>query len=157
MIEVTAAALAAHPFLHGMSPDHLAVLAQAGSDVTFPDRHRLFEEGGRATHFWLVQSGHVTVDVHVPGQGRVAIDSIGMGDLVGWSWLFPPFRWAFGAVAAGPVEAFEFDAGTVREYCASDPAFRAEVTERVAQVLTKRLQSTRNRLIAASIHPVGTR
>jgi CRP/FNR family transcriptional regulator, cyclic AMP receptor protein len=157
MIEVTEAALAAHPFLHGMSPDHLAVLAQAGSDVTFPAGHRLFEEGGHAAHFWLVQSGHVTVDVHVPGHGRVAIDSIGLGDLVGWSWLFPPFKWAFGAVAASPVEAFEFDARAVRECCASDPAFGSEVTQRVAQVLTRRLQSTRNRLITTSIQPVGTR
>jgi CRP/FNR family cyclic AMP-dependent transcriptional regulator len=157
MIEVTAAALAAHPFLHGMSRDHLAVLSRAGSDVTFPVRHRFFEDGGHATRFWLVRSGHVAVDVHVPGEGRVPIDTIGMGEMIGWSWLFPPYEWAFGAVAASPVEVFEFDAGAVREWCASDPAFEYEVTRRVAQVLTKRLKSTRNRLITASIRPVGTR
>jgi CRP/FNR family cyclic AMP-dependent transcriptional regulator len=157
MMEVTAAALSAHPFLHGISRDHLAVLAQAASDVTFPAGHRFFEDGGHATHFWLVQSGHVTVDVHIPGQGRVPIDTIGMGDLIGWSWLFSPFMWAFGAVAAGPVEAFEFDARTVRAWCASEPALGYEVTRRVAEVLTKRLKSTRSRLITASIHPVGTR
>lgn len=157
MIEVTAATLATHPFLHGISGDHLAMLAQAASDVTVPARHRFFEDGGHATHFWLVQSGHVTVDVHVPGQGRVPIDTIGMGQLVGWSWLFPPFTWAFGAVAASPVEAFEFDARTVRAYCASDPALGYEVTWRLAQVVTKRLRTTRSRLITASIEPVGTR
>jgi len=104
MIEVTAATLAAHPFLHGMPPEHLAMLAQAASDATFPAGHRFFEDGGHATCFWLVQSGHVTVDVDVPGQGRVPIGTIGMGELMGWSWLFPPFMWAFGAVAASPVE-----------------------------------------------------
>jgi CRP/FNR family transcriptional regulator, cyclic AMP receptor protein len=156
MIEVTAAALAAHPFLHGMSGDHRAVLAQAASDVTFPPGHQFFEDGGHATRFWLVQCGHVTVDVHVPGQGRVPIDTIGMGELIGWSWLFPPFTWAFGAVAASPVEAFEFDAPTVRARCASDPALGYEVTWRVAEVLTKRLKSTRSRLITASIRSVGT-
>ena len=155
MIEVTAAALAAHSFLHGMSRDHRAVLAQAASDVSFPAGHRFFEDGGHATRFWLVQSGHVTVDVHVPGQGRVPIDCIGMGGLIGWSWLFPPFTWAFGAVAASPVEAFEFDARTVRAQCASDPAFGYEVTWRVAEVLTKRLKSTRSRLITASIQPAS--
>jgi CRP/FNR family transcriptional regulator, cyclic AMP receptor protein len=157
MIKVTAAALAAHPFLHGISQDHLAMLAQAASDVTSPAGHRFFEDGGYAAYFWLVQSGHVTVDVHVPGQGRVPIDTIGMGELIGWSWLFPPFTWAFGAVAASPVEAFEFDARTVRAWCASDPALGYEVTRRVAEVLTKRLKSARNRLITASIQPVGTR
>ena len=157
MIEVTAAALATHPFLHGISEDHLVVLARAASDIIVPARHRFFEDGGHATRFWLIQSGHVTVDVHVPGQGRVPVDTIGMGEMVGWSWMFPPFTWAFGAVAATPVEAFEFDAPVVREYCASDPVLGYEVTQRVAQVLTMRLKSTRNRLITASIQPVGTR
>jgi CRP/FNR family transcriptional regulator, cyclic AMP receptor protein len=157
MTQVTAAALAAHPFLHGICRDRLAVLAQAASDVTLPAGHRFFEEGGHAARFWLVQSGHVTVDVYVPGQGRAPIDTIGMGELVGWSWLFPPFMWAFGAVAASPVEAFEFDARTVRASCASDPALGYEVVWRVAEVLTKRLKSTRSRLITVSIQPGGTR
>jgi CRP-like cAMP-binding protein len=157
MIRVTAATLATHPFLHGASPDHLAVLARAASNVTFPAGHRFFEAGGHATCFWLIQSGHVTVDVDVPGQGPVPIDTIGMGQLVGWSWLFPPFMWAFGAVAAGPMETFEFDARTVRAWCASDPALGYEVTRRVAEVLTKRLKSTRRRLITVSMQPAGTR
>ena len=67
MIEVTAAALAAHPFLHGMSGDHLAVLAGAAEDVRFPAGHRLSEDGGCACRFWLVQSGSVALDLHVPG------------------------------------------------------------------------------------------
>jgi CRP-like cAMP-binding protein len=157
MIEVTAAALAAHPMLHGMSTDHLAVLAGSASDVAFPAGHRLFEEGGSADHFWLLQSGSVALDLHVPGRGRVQIDTVGLGELLGWSWRFPPYRWAFGAVAASPVEAFEFDAQAVRASCASEPEFGHEVTERLARVLAKRLQSTRVRLITASITPVGTR
>ena len=157
MIEVNAAALAAHPFLHGMSHGHLAVLADAASDVTFPAKHRLFEDDHGATRFWLIQSGHVTLDLHVPGRGRMNIESIGMGELLGWSWLFPPYKWAFGAVAASPVEAFEFDARTVRARCAADPVLGYEVTRRVARVLSKRLQSTRVRLITVSIQPVGVR
>lgn len=157
MIEVTAETLAAHPMLHGMSTDHLAVLAGSASDVVFPAGHRLFEEGGSATHFWLLQSGSVALDLHVPGQGRVRVDTVGMGELLGWSWRFAPYRWAFGAVATSPVEAFEFDAQAVRASCASQPELGHEVTERLALVLAKRLQSTRVRLISASITPVGTR
>ena len=121
MIEVNAAALAAHPFLHGMSRDQLSVLAEAARDVSFPARHRLFEDGGNATRFWLIQSGHVSLDLHVPGEGPVVIETIGMGELLGWSWLFPPYQWAFGAVTVTAVEAFEFDAPLVRERCAADP------------------------------------
>jgi CRP/FNR family transcriptional regulator, cyclic AMP receptor protein len=157
VIEVTAEALAGHPFLHGMSRDHLAVLAEAASDATFPARHRLFEDGGSASRFWLVQSGHVDLDLHVPGQGRTKIETIGMGELLGWSWLFPPYKWAFGAAAASPVEAFEFDGRAVRACCASDPVLGYEVTRRLAHVVAKRLQATRIKLITASSQPASSR
>ena len=157
MIEVTAEALAGHPFLHGMSRNHLAVLADAASDVTFPARHRLFEDGGSASRFWLVQSGHVDLDLHVPGQGRTKIETIGMGELLGWSWLFPPYKWAFGAAAASPVEAFEFDGRAVRACCASDPVLGYEVTRRLAHVVAKRLQATRIKLITASSQSASSR
>ena len=150
MIEVSATALAAHPFLHGMSRDQLSTLAEAARDVSFPARHRLFEDGGSAARFWLIQSGHVWLDLHVPGEGPVVIETIGMGELLGWSWLFPPYRWAFGAVAVTPVEAFEFDAPAVRELCAADPGLGYEFNQRVSRVLAKRLQATRIRLIARS-------
>ena len=150
MIEVTAGALSAHPCLHGMSHDQLGVLAEVASDVTFPARHRLFEDGGNANRFWLIQSGHVNLDLQVPGEGPVVIETIGMGELLGWSWLFPPYRWAFGAVAATAVEAFEFDARVVRECCAADPGLGYELNQRVTRVLAKRLQATRIRLLARS-------
>jgi CRP/FNR family transcriptional regulator, cyclic AMP receptor protein len=152
MIEVNAAALATHPFLHGMSADQLAILAEAASKVSFPARYRLFEDGGNATRFWLIQSGHVSLDLLVPGEGPVVIETIGMGELLGWSWLFPPFKWAFGAVAATAVAAFEFDAPNVRERCAADPGLGYELNQRITRVLAKRLQATRIRLLARSGH-----
>jgi len=155
MIEVTAAALATHPFLHGMPRDQLGVLAGISSDIRFPARHRIFEDGGNATRFWLIQSGHVSLDLHVPGEGPVVIETIGMGELLGWSWLFSPYRWAFGAVAATPVEAFEFDAPAVREACAADPGLGYELNQRITRVLAKRLQATRIRLISRSSYPAA--
>jgi CRP-like cAMP-binding protein len=152
MIEVSAAVLAAHPFLRGMSTDQLSVLAEAARDVTFPARGRLFEEGGNATRFWLIQSGHVSLDLHVPGEGPVVMETVGLGELLGCSWLFPPYTWALGAMAVTEVEAFEFDARTVRERCAADPGLGYELNQRVARVLAKRLQATRIRLIARSGH-----
>jgi CRP/FNR family transcriptional regulator, cyclic AMP receptor protein len=150
MIEVSAASLAAHPFLRGMPPDQLAALAAAARDVTFPARHRLFEDGGNATRFWLIQCGHVSLDLNVPGEGPVVIETVGMGELLGWSWLFPPYKWAFGAVTVTAVEAFEFDAAAVRERCAADPGLGYELSQRISRVLAQRLQATRIRLIARS-------
>ena len=148
MTEVSAAALAAHPFLHGMSPDQLSTLARTATDVTFAARHRIFVDGGNATRFWLIQSGRVSLDLHIPGEGPVILGTVGLGDLLGWSWLFPPYTLAFGAVAATPVEAFEFDAPSVRECCEADPVLGYELTRRMTVVLAKRLQATRRRLLA---------
>ncbi len=150
MIEITPAVLAVHPFLHGMSREQLAPLAEAATDVRFPARHRLFEDGGHAARFWLIQSGYVALDMHVPGEGRVRVETIGMGELVGWSWLFPPYTWAFGAVTVSPVEAFEFDGRAVRVCCEADPELGYELTRRLARVIAQRLQATRVRLITRS-------
>lgn len=150
MIEVTTAALAAQPFFRGMSAGDLEALAAAASDVRFPAGSRIFADGEYAGRFWLIRSGHVTLDMYIPGEGPVVIDSIGMSELLGWSWLFPPYRWVFGAVCAAPVEAFEFDAATIRGRCAADPVFGYELTRRLIRVLAERLQSTRTRLIARS-------
>ena len=150
MIEITPAVLAVHPFLHGMSREQLAPLSEAATDVRFPARHRLFEDGGHAARFWLIQSGYVALDMHVPGEGRVRVETIGMGELVGWSWLFPPYTWAFGAVTVSPVEAFEFDGRAVRACCEADPELGYELTRRLARVIAQRLQATRVRLITRS-------
>jgi CRP-like cAMP-binding protein len=149
MIEVTPAALAAHPFLRGIRPGQLEALGAAASDVTFEPGQRIFEVGGYAGRFWLIQSGHIHLDVHVQGE-PVIVETVGIGDLLGWSWLFPPFTWAFGAVALSPVRAFEFDAAAVRACLAADPALGGEVTRRVAGVMVKRLTAARTRLLAVT-------
>ena len=148
MIEVTTSVLATQAFLRGMPPGHLDALVDAATDVTFPARHRIFAEGGHAARFWLIRAGHVALDLQVPGVGPVVIENVGIGGLIGWSWLFPPYQWKFGAVCASPVEAFQFDAAIVRGRCAADPGLGYDLTTRLARVLAGRLQTTRTRLAA---------
>ncbi len=155
MIEVTTSAMAAHPFLRGMQPRQLDALLAGTSDVMFPAGYRIFEDGGYASKFWLIRSGHVALHLNVPGEGAMVIEDIGMGGLLGCSWQFPPYRWAFGAVTVSPCEAFEFDAPAVRACCAADPVLGYELTQRLAQALARRLQATRIRLLARSGRPVS--
>jgi CRP-like cAMP-binding protein len=150
MIDVTAASLDTHWFLHGMPGDQLAGLAESASVVSFRAGCRIFEDGGNATRFWLIRSGRVALDLALPGDGRVTIETLGMGDVLGLSWLLPPFRWTFGAMAVGPVEAFEFDAPSVRARCASDSALGYELTRRFIGVCSHRLHATRKGLLRAS-------
>ena len=138
-------------FLRGLRADHLDALAATASEVMFPAGHRIFAEGGYAGSFWLVESGYVALDVHVPGEGPVIIGTVGIGGLLGWSWLLPPYQWAFGAVCVTEVKAIEFNAQAVRDRCAADPDLGHELTRRMFQVLAGRLQDTRARLIARSV------
>ena len=147
MIDVTAATLADHPFLRGVSREQLAELAEVGTVIAMPAKRRIFEEGGHATRFWLIRSGCVALDLHIPGRGLVVIETLGMGDVLGWSWLFPPGRWVFGAVTVEPTEAFEFDGPAVRARFEANPGLGYELSRRFLAVAAKRLQATRFRLL----------
>jgi len=147
MTDVTVSALAGHRFLRDMPAPHLTFLAGVTSLVTVPARHRFFEAGGVAKHFWLIRSGQIAVDLRAPGDGRAVIETLGRGDMLGVSWFFPPFQWQFGAVAVQPAELFECDAAAVRARCETDPGFGYEFTRRMIVVAAKRLQATRIQLL----------
>ncbi|WP_129305339.1 cyclic nucleotide-binding domain-containing protein [Streptomyces sp. L2] len=122
-------------------------LMSLARDVSFPQSARLFEEGAHADRFWVVRSGAVALDMRVPGRRPVVIETLGFGELVGCSWLFPPGYWTLGAEAMSPVRAYEFDAAAVREMCRAEPALGALITYWAGQVLAHRLQATRVRLL----------
>jgi CRP/FNR family cyclic AMP-dependent transcriptional regulator len=151
MIEVTASVLAGQRFLHGMRADQLDALAATASEVVFPAGHRIFADGGYVGSFWLIESGHVTLDAQMPGESPAVIGTVGIGEILGWSWLVPPYQWAFGAVCVTRVRAIEFSAPAVRDRCAADPVLGYELTRRLFPVLAGRLQDTRARLIARSV------
>ncbi|MFG2325935.1 cyclic nucleotide-binding domain-containing protein [Streptomyces sp. NPDC048568] len=131
----------------GLPTEHRARLLRAAREVSFAAGSRLFEEGGRADRFWIVRTGSVTLDLRVPGRRAAVIESLGHGELVGWSWHFPPYRWHLGAEAMTPVRAWEFDAEAVRALCARDPAFGRAVAVWVGNVVAQRLHAARIRLL----------
>ena len=147
-----ASILGRQPFLRGLPDSQLAHLATLGTHVQVPAGQRLFEEGATADRFWLIDAGQVTLDAMVPGQGRVTIETLGRGDVVGLSWLKPPYQWRFGAVATQPMQAFQFDSRAVRAACDADPALGYELTQRLSGVVVHRLQATRARLLDVCAH-----
>ena len=115
MMEVTASGLVTQRFLHGMQASQLDALAETASEVMFPCRAPdLRRRRLRGQVLARCESGYVALDVLVPGEGQVVIGRVGLGGLVGWSWLLPPYRWAFGAVCVTEVKAFQFNAQAVR-------------------------------------------
>jgi CRP/FNR family transcriptional regulator, cyclic AMP receptor protein len=152
---VAPSALAKHEFVRGLADRHVALLAGAASVVTAEPGHRLFEEGDHASRLWLIRSGHVALDLHVPGSQRLIVETIGSGEVIGLSWQAPPFRWQFGAEAIQPTTAFELDTGVLSEFCDADPELGYLLFRRLMTVAVHRLHAARIRMLDlyASSHP----
>ncbi|MFE7311589.1 Crp/Fnr family transcriptional regulator [Streptomyces sp. NPDC057555] len=144
------------PLLRQLPPNGRERLLAFAHEVTVPEGTRLFEEGGPADQFWIVRTGSVNMDIRIAGRRPTVVDLLGPGDLVGWSWLVPPYRWLMGAEAFTLVRAHEFDASAVRALCEADPVLGLAVTRQVLEVVARRLLATRHRLVDLGGDSAGT-
>ncbi|WP_433715869.1 Crp/Fnr family transcriptional regulator [Nocardia sp. CA-084685] len=142
--------------LASLTNAELAVLADAGRDVSFPAGRQLITEGQSADRCWLIRVGQVRLDAHVPGRGDIVVETLGSGDLLGWSWLIPPYRWHFGAHTVEPVLAIEFDSARLTELADLDPVFGRALNRMLLEVVLERLQATRARLLDLYRNPGDT-
>jgi len=139
--------LAEHPFLSGMRPAHLATITGCASNVRFDAGQTLFREGEEANHFFVVRTGHVAIEAFSPGQGPVTIHTVGDGDILGWSWLVPPYRWRFDAKAVELTRAIALDGKCLRGKCETDHELGYELLKRFADIIAQRLDQTRMQLL----------
>ena len=135
------------PIFQGMSDEALELLSGCAANTRFADGEIVFREGDDADTFYVIRHGRVALETFVPARGPVTIETIDPGEVIGWSWLFAPYRWHFDARALGLVRATQFDAACLREKCEQDPAFGYDLISRFTQVLIERLQWTRLRLL----------
>ncbi|GAA3455214.1 MULTISPECIES: cyclic nucleotide-binding domain-containing protein [Dactylosporangium] len=139
--------LVAHPFLDGLPADQVERLSRWARRAPYRAGTRIFEEHSHAQRFWLIREGSVTLQTQVPGRGAVAVETLGPGTVLGWSWLFPPYRWHFSAVTVDPVLSVVLDGVGVRALCRDDPVLGYELTTRFVAVVVDRMQATRTRLL----------
>jgi len=126
-----------------------------GAVVAFEPGAYLFREGEPADRVFLLRRGRVALELFVPDRGALIVDTVPEGGVLGVSWLFPPYRWQFDACALEPVEAAVLDAATVRAACERDPHLGYQLLKLFAEVVMRRLQSTRLRLIDLYGHGGG--
>jgi CRP-like cAMP-binding protein len=157
MTGTVAERIAAHSFFAALTDRQRADLAGDGTPVRFAAGERLFTEAGVADRFWLIEQGSVALDMHVPGRGEEVLETLTGITVLGWSWLDPPYRWHFGAVARVPTEGIAFDAASVRHRCDTDPSFGYAVLRCFTPVVVERLQATRMRLLDLYASPAPGR
>jgi len=139
--------LAEHPFLKGLKQEHLELLVGCASNVRFEAGAFVFRQGQEANHFYILRDGKVAVELFAPQKGAVAIDTYGEGDVLGWSWLIPPYHWRFDARAIEPTRAISLDARCMRTKCENDHELGYELMKRFARIIEQRLDATRWQLL----------
>ena len=136
-----------HPFFTGLDHAALELLVGCASNAHFRTGTYLFREGQPANHFYLIRGGRVRLEIAVPGREPVILETIQSGEVLGWSWLFPPYLWQFDACATEPIRATAFDGKCLRGKCQDNHDLGYELAMRSAQILMQRLQATRLQLL----------
>ena len=139
--------LAGHPFFSGMEPRYLELVVGCAANVRFNAGELIFRQGYDAEHFYLIRAGKVALEIHVPGRGGVTIQTLGAGEVLGWSWLVPPYNWRFDGRAAEVTRAIVFDGTCLRQKCEEDHELGYELQNRVIAILGEHLDATRFRLL----------
>lgn len=138
--------LSALQVFENLPPDDLAFLSECARNVRFERGAFLFSEGGAADAFYVIRKGRVALELEAANR-LVTILTVGKSQLVGWSWLVPPYAWHYDARATTPVSAVAFDAVCVRTKCENDPAFGYAMFKHLSQLIVERLMATRVQLM----------
>lgn len=138
---------AGHAFLQGFSERHLMTLASGASPFSFNPGEFLAREGEPAKAFYLIQSGHVSIVTHSPDRRTMPIQTVGPGDVIGWSWVVEPHRWVFDCQALDSVHGLTFDSEWLREACHKDYELGYLLLKHLLSVIAGRLAATRLQLL----------
>jgi CRP/FNR family cyclic AMP-dependent transcriptional regulator len=146
-METIAELLGAHPFFAGLGADAMDLVAGCAVNVHFAEGDYIFAGGAPASRFFVIRRGRVALEIHSPERGHLVIDTMEAGDVLGWSWLVPPYRYFADARAVTPVSATALDGACLRTKCEADAELGYQLLKRVTAVMYQRLQSTRIRLL----------
>jgi CRP-like cAMP-binding protein len=135
------------PALRGLAPEHRATLVGCASNRVFAGGERIMREGEPADAFYVIRDGTVALETEVPGRGAIVLQTLHDGELLGWSWLVPPYRVAFDARSLGTTRAIALDGACLRGKCEADPALGYALLKILSTVFVERLQDTRLRLL----------
>lgn len=145
--------IAKHPFFEEMDSQYLSLVVGCASNVRFKVGEFIYRQSEAAEHFFLIRQGRVALEMYIPSRGAITVETLGPGDLLGWSWLFPPYRWQLNALAVELTRSIAFDGACLRGKCDENPSLGYDLMQRFAVLVTRRLQATRLQLMDVYGHP----
>ena len=135
------------PVFEGLEPAQLDLVAGCARNTHVESGTMLLREGDPADRFFLIRRGAIALEVHSPSRGGIVIETLYDNDVVGWSWLFAPYRWQLDGRAVQPCELIAFDGACLRGKCETDHELGYQLMRRFAANLVARLQATRFQLL----------
>jgi CRP-like cAMP-binding protein len=135
-------------------PDR-GLIAGCGHNVHVAAGEPIVRHGAPADHFYLLRSGRAQLEIHQPGRGALVAETLQTGSIVGVSWLFPPYRYTFDAVAVEPCDLIAIDAACLRAKCDTDTRLGYLLMRRFAAVLVDRIEHLQIRLLDVYAHDLG--
>jgi CRP/FNR family cyclic AMP-dependent transcriptional regulator len=141
------ALVAEHAFFKDFSDSYRVLIAGCGKNAHFNAGQLLAKEGDPANQFFAIRHGRASIELHASDRGPLILQTAEAGDIVGWSWLFPPYRWRFDVRAVEEVRAISFDGECLRGKCERDTAMGYDFMKHFARVFMERLESTRLQLL----------
>lgn len=145
-VETLEPIIAQHPFLQGLEPQYLGLIVGCASNVRFKSGQFLFREGEEANQFYMVREGKVALQISTARQ-PIIIQTVDKGEVLGWSWLVPPYRWRFDARALELTRAIALDGRCLRRKSEEDHNFGYELLRRFSTLIVERLEATRLQLL----------
>ena len=139
--------VAEHPFFAGLEEQYLHLLVGCASNVRFEGGNSIFREGEEASQFYLIRQGKIALEISAPPRGRLTVETLGEGDILGWSWLIPPYYWSFSARAVELTRAIALDGKCLRAKCEENHDLGYELLKRFARILERHLEATRLQLL----------
>ena len=139
--------IAEHPFCNDLEPAYVDLLINCASNVRFEADQRPFREGAEANQFFLIREGTIALETSAPQRGSIIVETVSEGEVLGWAWLVPPYRWHFTARAVGPVRAIALDGKCLRTKCQKNHDLGYELLRRTIDIVGQRLEATRFRLL----------
>ncbi len=139
--------LSEHPFFAGLEPEYIKLLVGCASNVAFKPGEFILREGEPAESFYLIRHGKVMIETFVAGKGSIMIRTREAGEILGWSWLVPPYKWHFDARALEVTRAIALDGKCLRGKCDEDYRLGYEIMRRFNAIIAERLEATRLQLM----------
>ncbi|HHT9158913.1 MAG: Crp/Fnr family transcriptional regulator [Planctomycetes bacterium GWF2_39_10] len=139
--------IAEHPFFKGIDPSYLKTIMGCSNEVRFDIGQFILREGEEANNFYVIHFGKVALEIFTPIRGPITIQTIGDGDVLGWSWLVPPFHWHYDARVLEPTCAIAMDGRCLRTKCEQNHDLGYELLKRFTHIITQRLEATRLQLL----------